>query len=314
MGNKLIAGGFAVLVVLSTVLALFTSMTFPGVGVLSVQNGDGISYSPLENPEEYPITRPLYIYTDGVPTENSSLHKWLEYIYSDDGQLYVKNAGFYPVGLEVKTKMQAQLNSDETNDKYGSGEITQSGSTTLGDLATLWANDFQKEYNIKVVLNTPGSGTGITNLINGFVDAAQSSREIKDIEIESAKNNGVDVKEWIVAYDALAIIVHKDNPVMELTIEDLKNIYTGTYTNWSELGGYDHPIVLYGRDSASGSYDYFKEAVLNGASYSIKMQQFSSNALIVAEVENNFGGIGYVGVGYAEESLAYEWMEEKNGA
>lgn len=314
MGNKLIAGGFVVLVVLSTVLAMFTSMTFPGVGVLNIQNGDDISYSPLENPEEYPITRPLYLYTDGIPAENSSLHKWLEYIYSDDGQRYVKNAGFYPVGLEVKDKMQAQLNSDDTNDKYGDGEITQSGSTTLGDLATLWANDFQKKYNIHVVLNTPGSGTGITNLINGFVDAAQSSREIKDVELESAENNDVDITEWVVAYDALAIIVHKDNPVTNLTLEDLKNIYTGTYTNWSEVGGYDYPIVLYGRDSASGSYDYFKEAVLNGESYSIKMQQFSSNALIVAEVENNLGGIGYVGVGYAEESLADEWMEEQNGA
>ena len=153
MGNKLIAGGFVVLVVLSTVLAMFTSMTFPGVGVLNIQNGDDISYSPLENPEEYPITRPLYLYTDGIPAENSSLHKWLEYIYSDDGQRYVKNAGFYPVGLEVKDKMQAQLNSDDTNDKYGDGEITQSGSTTLGDLATLWANDFQKKYEI--LMHTP---------------------------------------------------------------------------------------------------------------------------------------------------------------
>ena len=164
-----------------------------------------------------------------------------------------------------------------------------------------------------MVLNTPGSGTGITNLINGFVDAAQSSREIKDVELESAKNNNVNVTEWVVAYDALAIIVHKDNPIKNLTVEDLKNIYTGTYTNWSEVGGYDHPIVLYGRDSASGSYDYFKEAVLDGESYSIKMQQFSSNSLIVAEVENNLGGIGYVGVGYAEESLADEWAEEQNG-
>lgn len=313
MGNKLIAGGFVVLVVLSTVLAMFTSMSFPGVGVLSIQDGDELSYSPLENPEEYPITRPLYIYTDGVPAENSSLYQWLEYIYSDDGQLYVKNAGFYPVGSEVKDKMKAQLNSGTTNDKYGNGEITQSGSTTLGDLSTLWANDFQKKYNIHVVLNTPGSGTGITNLVNGFVDAAQSSREIKDVELESAKNNNVNVTEWVVAYDALAIIVHKDNPIKNLTVEDLKNIYTGTYTNWSEVGGDNHPIVLYGRDSASGSYDYFKEAVLDGESYSIKMQQFSSNSLIVAEVENNLGGIGYVGVGYAEESLADEWAEEQNG-
>ena len=144
MGNKLIAGVFVVLVVLSTVLAMFTSMSFPGVGVLNIQDGDELSYSPLENPEEYPITRPLYIYTDGVPAENSSLYQWLEYIYSDDGQLYVKNAGFYPVGSEVKDKMKAQLNSGTTNDKYGNGEITQSGSTTLGDLSTLWANDFQK--------------------------------------------------------------------------------------------------------------------------------------------------------------------------
>ena len=313
MGNKLVAGGFAVLLVISAVLAMFTSMNFPGVGVLSVHNEENISYSPLENPEEYPITRPLYIYTDGVPAENSSLYRWLEYIYSDDGQRYVKNAGFYPVTSEVKNKMEIQLNSGTINNNYGNGEITQSGSTTLGDLATLWANDFQEKYGIKVLLNTPGSGTGITNLINGFVDAAQSSRDIKEIELESAKSNNVNIIEWIVAYDALAIVVHKDNPVTNITLEDLKGIYNGTYTNWSELGGYDCPIVLYGRDSASGSYDYFKEAILDGESYSIKMQQFSSNALIVAEVENNLGGIGYVGVGYAEESLADEWVGKQNG-
>ncbi|WP_400208044.1 substrate-binding domain-containing protein [Candidatus Methanomassiliicoccus intestinalis] len=310
MGNKLIAVGFAVLIVFSTLLATSMAMDFPGVGVLNIKETDtSTEYSPLDNPYEYPITRPLYIYTDGVPPEDSSLYKWLEYVYSEDGQQYVKSAGFYAVDNEMNEKMMSQLHNPETNDRYRNGAITQSGSTTLGDLASLWANDFQKEEGIKVLLTTPGSGTGITNLINGFVDAAQSSREIKESELQNAKENGVDVVEWVVAYDALAIIVHRDNTVRNLSVEDLKNIYTGKYTNWAQLGGEDRSIVLYGRDSASGSYDYFREFILDGENYAAAMQQFSSNALIVAEVENNRGGIGYVGVGYAEEALADEWIE-----
>lgn len=308
MGNKLIAIGFVALLVFSAVLATSMNMEFPGVKVLDIQEDQNSEpYSPILNPYEYSITRPLYIYTDGIPSDDSALHKWLEYIYSDQGQQRVKGAGFYEVTDEVKDEMLAKLHNVPEN-YYEENEktITQSGSTTLGDLAMLWANDFEAAEDIEVILATPGSGTGITSLINGFVDAAQSSREIKESELESAERSGIEIIEWIVAYDALAIITHRDNPVSTITMEDLKNIYCGIYTNWSQLGGEDIPIVLYGRDSASGSYDYFKEAVLDGENYATKMQQFSSNALIVAEVESNPGGIGYVGIGYAEEALAEE--------
>ena len=307
MGNKLVAAGFIILLMFSALLAASMNMEFPGVKVLDIQEDQSSeAYSPISNPYEYSISRPLYIYTNGIPSEDSSLYRWIEYIYSDEGQQRVTGAGFYEVEEEIKEQMLVKLHGVSESDMEDKKTITQSGSTTLGDLAMLWANDFEATEGIDVILTTPGSGTGITNLINGFVDVAQSSREIKESELERAEQSSVEIVEWIVAYDALAIIIHRDNPVDTITMEDLKNIYCGEYTNWSELGGDDASIILYGRDSASGSYDYFKEAVLDGEDYSTKMQQFSSNALIVAEVESNPGGIGYVGVGYAEEALAEE--------
>lgn len=191
-----------------------------------------------------------------------------------------------------------------TNNKGSSAPegISESGSTTMAEVAALWAYEFKDETGIKVTIDTPGSGTGITNFIQGKADIAQCSRAMKQSEKDLAAANNITVTEWKVAVDGLAIITNKNNPVSSLSIEQLKGIYNGAITNWNQVGGNDQAIVLYGRDSASGSYASFKDMVLGTDNYSSSMQQFNTNALIVPEVENNVGGIGYVGVGYAKEA------------
>ncbi|MDW5563122.1 MAG: PstS family phosphate ABC transporter substrate-binding protein [Methanomassiliicoccus sp.] len=180
--------------------------------------------------------------------------------------------------------------------------ISESGSTTMAEVAALWATEFKNETGIKVTIDTPGSGTGITNFIQGKADIAQCSRAMKQSEKDQASANNITVTEWKVAVDGIAIITNKNNPVTSLSIDQLKGIYNGTITNWNQVGGNDQAIVLYGRDSASGSYASFKDMVLGTDNYSSSMQQFNTNALILPEVENNVGGIGYVGVGYAKEA------------
>jgi phosphate transport system substrate-binding protein len=117
--------------------------------------------------------------------------------------------------------------------------------------------------------------------------------------------NGINPVEWKVAVDGIAIVVYNDNPVDTLTLTQLEGIFNGTFTNWNQVGGNDQTISLYGRDSASGSYASFKDLVLvKKENYSSSMLQFNSNALIVPEVENSVGGIGYIGIGYAKEANA----------
>ena len=116
--------------------------------------------------------------------------------------------------------------------------IQNKGSDTLVNLALAWAEAYQDvEPDVSIAVTGGGSGTGIASLINGTVDIANASREMKDEEIEAAQANNIDPVEYTVAIDALAVVVHPDNPVNELTIEQLADIYTGRITNWQEIGG-----------------------------------------------------------------------------
>jgi phosphate transport system substrate-binding protein len=147
-----------------------------------------------------------------------------------------------------------------------------------------------------------GSSTGITALINKQVDMAQSSRQIKASEIASAQAAGVNPVEFKVAIDGIAIITHQNNPVDVLTVEQLRGIYNGTITNWNQVGGADRSITLYGRQSTSGTYEFFWEHVLKKENYSSSMNMLSGNSAIVAAVQGDQGGVGYVGIGYAGSS------------
>jgi len=180
-------------------------------------------------------------------------------------------------------------------------QIQQKGSDTLLILAQRWAEAYRKNHgNVEIVVSGGGTGTGISALINKQTDIADASREIKQSEIDQAKTKGVNPVEWKVAIDGISIIVNKNNPIKEISLDELRRIYNGTVTKWSQIGGKDTPIIAYGRQSTSGTYVYFEEEILKGDKYRSDMNQLAGNAEIVQAVINDPNGIGYVGVAYAE--------------
>ena len=172
-----------------------------------------------------------------------------------------------PIGAAVA--LSAAGCSGQRGAEAGSAEvqpartIENTGSDTLVNLALAWAEQYAGIHpEVRVSVTGGGSGTGIAGLINKTVDLANVSRAMKKEEIESAKKNGVDPLEHSVARDAIAVVVHPDNPVQGLTIPQIADIYTGKITNRQEVGGNDLPIVLLSRESDSGTYVYFLENVI----------------------------------------------------
>ena len=129
------------------------------------------------------------------------------------------------------------------------------GSDTMVNLALYWAERYQEIHpEVRISVTGGGSGTGISSLINKTVDLANASRGIKSEEISNANNNGVEPVEYVVARDAIAVIVHPENPIDELTLQQISDIYTGKLENWKQLGGGDRPIVRLSRETNSGTH------------------------------------------------------------
>jgi phosphate transport system substrate-binding protein len=193
--------------------------------------------------------------------------------------------------------------------------INQKGSDTMLELGQNWAEDFHNENpSINVIVSGGGSAVGIQALISKNTDIADASREIGQTEINQATANGVNPVEFKVAIDGIAIIVHQGNPIDTLTIEQLRGIYNGTYTNWDQLGGPDSTIVTYGRQSTSGTYAYFQEVILLKKDYRTDMIQQTGNSAIVSAVAVDTGGIGYVGIGYAKGASGIALVDLKKNA
>jgi phosphate transport system substrate-binding protein len=188
--------------------------------------------------------------------------------------------------------------------------IENKGSDTIVNLALAWAEAYQKIHpNIFISVTGGGSGTGIAALINGTVDIANASRQIKIEEREKSEANGITPVEFVVARDAIAIIVHPENPVNQLTIDQISAIYSGQINNWSEVGGEDRPIVRLSRETNSGTHVYFLENVLrkgeedNKTLFSMDTLLLPSSEGISAEIRQNPNAIGYDGLGYVTEDL-----------
>ncbi|MDQ4078183.1 MAG: PstS family phosphate ABC transporter substrate-binding protein [Chloroflexota bacterium] len=193
----------------------------------------------------------------------------------------------------------------ETGAPRTGSAIENKGSDTLVNVALAWAEAYTEEHpGVLISVTGGGSGTGIAAMINGTVDIANASREMKEDEIEEARANGVDPIEHVVARDAIAVVVHPDNPVNALTIQQIADIYTGKITNWQEVGGEDRPIVLTSRESNSGTYVYFLEEVVRvgaedeNAVFSPDALLLPSSEVISLEVSRNPNAIGYDGLGY----------------
>jgi len=198
--------------------------------------------------------------------------------------------------------------SESVDPNEPAGFIQVKGSDTIVNAAQMVSEEFMKQYpHVFVAVTGGGSGVGIASLINGTCDVATASREMKPKEIEFAQKNGVNPKEFTVAYDGVALIVNKANPVDELTIEQLHRIFTGEATNWKDFGGKDISIVTLSREVSSGTHIYFKEEVVQlgkkdgKEEFSDKTLLLTSSQAIVEEVVANEEAIGYLGMGYVSD-------------
>lgn len=186
----------------------------------------------------------------------------------------------------------------------GSGEsalITIKGSDTMVHLVTAWAEAYMKANpKAQIGVTGGGSGTGIAAVINGTTNLCMASREVKDRERKLGAERGVSFTEIAVARDGIAVIVHGDNPVSELTLDQLRQVFNGTLNNWNQVGGPDQKIQALSRESNSGTYVFFNEHVLKKDDYGREVRLMPSNAAIVQSVRQDAWSLGYVGLGYAK--------------
>ncbi|MCS7258886.1 MAG: phosphate ABC transporter substrate-binding protein [candidate division WOR-3 bacterium] len=191
------------------------------------------------------------------------------------------------------------------NISYGAKKtITIAGSTTVLPIAQKCAEaymDVNPQVNISI--RGGGSGVGISALISKTVDIANSSRPIKDKELNTARQKGVNPYGTIIALDGIAIVVNPQNPINEISLKTLKDIYTGKITNWRALGGPDQEIVVISRDVASGTFEVFKEKVLGGEKVRDDALMLASNKAVATTVKDTRGAIGYIGLGYISEDV-----------
>jgi len=210
--------------------------------------------------------------------------------------------------------------SSETASDSQAKYIENKGSDTIVNLALAWAERYQAEHpDVRISVTGGGTGTGMASLINKTVDIANASRKIKQEEIDAAQANGVNPVEHIIARDAIAVIVHPENPVNELTLQQISDIYSGKFNNWQEVGGEDRPIVRLSRETNSGTHVYFLETVVrlgnseNKTFFSTDTLLLPSSEGIIAEVRQNPNAIGYDGLGYVPDDLKMIAIAKEDG-
>jgi phosphate transport system substrate-binding protein len=182
--------------------------------------------------------------------------------------------------------------------------ITIKGSTTVLPIAQATAEVFmEKNPAINISVQGGGSSVGITSLLDKTCDIADSSRQIKKEEIESAKTKGVVVNEIKIAMDGIAVIVNPKNKISALTRQQIKDIYTGKVSDWSELGGAKGKIVVLSRDTSSGTFEAFELLALNKEKVRVDALINASNQAIASTVATTPGAIGYIGHGYLSKKV-----------
>lgn len=200
-------------------------------------------------------------------------------------------------------------NDNQTQSSKAQNSIQIKGSDTMVNLGQAWAEGFMaKNPKAFVAVTGGGSGTGIAALLSGTCNIAETSRKMKQKETDEAGKKNIHPVEFTVALDGLAVVVHPQNPINQLTIDELADIFTGKIKNWKEAGGKDAPIVLLSREVNSGTHVYFKEHVLRRGDETRK-EEFSENALLMSssqaiadEIAQNPNAIGYYGMAYANPS------------
>lgn len=178
------------------------------------------------------------------------------------------------------------------------------GSDTVLPLSQKEAESYMKTNpSATITVTGGGSGVGLSSLIAGTTDIAQASRKIKFSEKQKLQENGKTAKEVIIAYDALAVVVHPTNKVSQLTREQLEGIFTGKIKNWKEVGGDDMKIIPYARETSSGTYEFFRESVLKNKNFMNGIMSMPATGAIIQSVSQTKGAIGYVGLAYLNKDV-----------
>ena len=193
-----------------------------------------------------------------------------------------------------------------------SSKLVLDGSTTVGPIAKAFAEYYMaKNKDVNVTVNESGSGNGAKSIVNGTCDIANMSRFMKDKEFAAAVEKGVMPVAHVVAMDGLPVLVHPSNPVKQLTVEQVRDIYMGKITNWKQVGGPDKEIVVISRDTNSGTYETFEGLVMthkvNGEKTREKIKDgaeyVGSNGAIRARVQSTPAAIGYAGLGFVDKTV-----------
>ena len=178
--------------------------------------------------------------------------------------------------------------------------IELSGSTTVFPIGKAAADEYMKNNDhVSIIISAGGSGVGIKDAASGKSDIGMASRDLKDSE----KTDYPGLRTIRIGDDGLSIVVHEENPLTELTLDQVKKVFLGEITNWSELGWENETIIPVGRDAESGTRGAFDELVLDDAEPSSSMLEKSSNGLVFTEVKDSRYSIGYIGLGYVDKGV-----------
>ena len=236
----------------------------------------------------YPIVRPLNMMTNGEPSGVAKA--WLHYIMSEDGQKIVEDEGYIPV-----------MGGEEEAPAAVSGDISVAGSTTVQPLAELFAEDFMKANpDVNIDVQGGGSSTGVKSAGQGTVDIGMASREVKDSELQEFP----ELQIFVIARDGIAIVAHPDVPVDALTKDQVRDIFAGTITNWSEVGGPDKLIIVVSREEGSGTRAAFEEMVMgkDGPVIVDTAILHPSNGAVRTAVSTTPDAIGFLSFGYLDDT------------
>ncbi|MGO5014561.1 phosphate ABC transporter substrate-binding protein [Niallia sp. Sow4_A1] len=201
--------------------------------------------------------------------------------------------------LTILALLSACASNEETEQSTNDGKpISISGSTSVGPLAEKLAAKYHEHENTKIEINQIGSSAGITNAISGVSEIGMSSRDLKEDEMQK-------LKEVVIAYDGIVVVTHPSNKVKDLTLEQVKQIFTGEVTNWSQLGGDDMEIVVVSREDGSGSRDAFQEIVGYSSGELIRNSIIASgNGNIKTTVANNKHAVGFISFEYIDDTIS----------
>jgi phosphate transport system substrate-binding protein len=182
--------------------------------------------------------------------------------------------------------------------------IVVDGSTTVGPIAKAFAEYYMRQHpDVNITVSESGSGNGAKSLMNSTCDAAAMSRFMKPKEFSAAAEKGVMPVAHVVAIDGIAIIVHPSNPVAELTVAQVRDIYSSKITNWSQVGGPDKKIIAVSRDSNSGTFECFNNLVMQKEKIAGSTEYVGSNGAVRQRVQSTPGAVGYVGLGFVDRTV-----------